>query len=271
MPCRKEAERALYEIVTHDDAPALDNKRLGANILTREEHGNAVDGEIRTKWRIGARPIEDLGQRDIRLDKLTEMGKDVCLLGIGKRAVETWRIHGRIVFLTKAKINSKFTYFKRRRIKMRAVIQRVSRASVVADGKQAGSIGRGLMVLLGVETADGPEVNMEEVDWLARKIAQMRIFADEAGLTNLAVSDVGGDILVVSQFTLFAKTKKGNRPSFIDAARPEVAIPYYEAFVAKLGEVTGREIPTGVFGADMKIDMEADGPVTIIIDTRDKQ
>ena len=154
---------------------------------------------------------------------------------------------------------------------MRAVIQRVGRASVVADGRQAGSIGHGLMVLFGVETADGPGVDAAEVEWLARKIAQMRIFADEAGLTNLSVGDVGGDILVVSQFTLFAKTKKGNRPSFIDAARPDLAIPYYEAFVKKLSEVTGREIPTGIFGADMKIDMEADGPFTIIIDTRNKE
>lgn len=154
---------------------------------------------------------------------------------------------------------------------MKAVIQRVSRASVVADGIQAGKIGKGLMVLLGVETTDGPDVDATEVEWLAKKVAQMRIFSDEAGQMNLSVSDVDGDILVVSQFTLFAKTKKGNRPSFIDAARPDVAIPYYEAFVKALRDATGREIPTGVFGADMKIDMEADGPVTIIIDTRDKQ
>lgn len=154
---------------------------------------------------------------------------------------------------------------------MKAVIQRVSRASVVADGTQAGQIGKGLMVLLGFETADGPDVDAAEVDWLAKKVAQMRIFSDEAGQMNLSVSDVDGDILVVSQFTLFAKTKKGNRPSFIDAARPDVAIPYYEAFVKALHDATGRAIPTGVFGADMKIDMEADGPVTIIIDTRDKQ
>lgn len=153
---------------------------------------------------------------------------------------------------------------------MKAVIQRVSRASVVADGAQAGRIGRGLMVLLGVEVADGPEVVMAEVAWLAQKVAQMRIFSDDEGHMNLSVADVGGDILVVSQFTLFAQTKKGNRPSFIDAARPDVAVPYYEAFVGELRRITGRDIPTGVFGADMKIDMEADGPVTIIIDTRNK-
>lgn len=153
---------------------------------------------------------------------------------------------------------------------MRAVIQRVSRASVVADGAQAGRIGRGLMVLLGVEVADGPEVDMAQVTWLAQKVAQMRIFSDGEGKMNLSVSDSGGDILVVSQFTLFAQTKKGNRPSFIDAARPDVAVPYYEAFVGELRRLTGREVPTGVFGADMKIDMEADGPVTIIMDTRDR-
>lgn len=153
---------------------------------------------------------------------------------------------------------------------MRAVIQRVSRASVVADGAQAGRIGPGLMVLLGVEAADGPGVDMAQVAWLAQKVAQMRIFSDEEGKMNLSVSDAGGDILVVSQFTLFAQTRKGNRPSFVDAARPDVAVPYYEAFVGELRRLTGRQVPTGVFGADMKIDMEADGPVTIIIDTRDR-
>ncbi len=153
---------------------------------------------------------------------------------------------------------------------MKAVIQRVSRASVVADGVQSGQIGKGLMVLFGVEVADGPDINMAEVTWLAQKIAQMRIFSDEAGLMNLSVADAGGDILVVSQFTLFAMTKKGNRPSFIEAARPDLAVPYYEAFTSELRRLTGRDIPTGVFGADMKIDMEADGPVTIIVDTRNK-
>ena len=144
---------------------------------------------------------------------------------------------------------------------MKAVIQRVNRASVTADGAQAGRIGAGLMVLLGVESADGPEVDTSEVAWL---------FSDADGHMNLSVADVGGDILVVSQFTLFAQTKKGNRPSFINAARPDVAVPYYEEFVAELKRLTGKDIPTGVFGADMKIDMEADGPVTIIIDTRNK-
>ena len=154
---------------------------------------------------------------------------------------------------------------------MRAVIQRVTHASVVANGVPTGAIGPGLMILLGVEVADGPEVSMADVLWLAQKVAQMRIFSDEEGLMNRSVQDIDGNILVVSQFTLFAKTKKGNRPSFIDAARPDVAVPYYEAFVRELENILGRKVPTGVFGADMQIDMQADGPVTIIIDTRDRQ
>ncbi len=173
------------------------------------------------------------------------------------------------------KISSKFTRLYRTPFaptsEMKAVIQRVSHASVVANGVPTGAIGQGLLVLLGVEVADGPEVNHAEVEWLAKKVAQMRIFSDNDGQMNLSLADVNGDILVISQFTLFAKTKKGNRPSFIDAARPNVAIPYYEAFVQSLHSITGRPIPTGVFGADIQIDMQADGPVTIIIDTRDKQ
>lgn len=154
---------------------------------------------------------------------------------------------------------------------MRAVLQRVTHASVVANGVPTGAIGPGLMILLGVEVADGPEVSMADILWLAQKVAQMRIFSDEEGLMNRSVQDIDGNILVVSQFTLFAKTKKGNRPSFIDAARPDVAVPYYEAFVRELENILGRKVPTGVFGADMQIDMQADGPVTIIIDTRDRQ
>lgn len=154
---------------------------------------------------------------------------------------------------------------------MRAVLQRVTHASVVANGVPTGAIGPGLMILLGVEVADGPEVSMADVLWLAQKVAQMRIFSDEERLMNRSVQDIDGNILVVSQFTLFAKTKKGNRPSFIDAARPDVAVPYYEAFVRELENILGRKVPTGVFGADMQIDMQADGPVTIIIDTRDRQ
>ena len=154
---------------------------------------------------------------------------------------------------------------------MRAVLQRVTHASVVANGVPTGAIGPGLMILLGVEVADGPEVSMADVLWLAQKVAQMRIFSDEEGLMNRSVQDIDGNILVVSQFTLFAKTKKGNRPSFIDAARPDVAVPYYEAFVRELENILGRKVPTGVFGAEMQIDMQADRPVTIIIDTRDRQ
>lgn len=154
---------------------------------------------------------------------------------------------------------------------MRAVIQRVSRATVTADGVETGRIGPGLMILLGVEAADEAEERRADICWLAQKVAQMRIFPDPDGHMNLSVGDVGGDIMVVSQFTLFAKTRKGNRPSFIDAARPEVAIPRYEAFVAELGRLTGKPVATGRFGADMKIDMEADGPVTIMVDTRNRE
>lgn len=154
---------------------------------------------------------------------------------------------------------------------MRAVIQRVRRASVTADGVETGRIGPGLMVLVGVEAADEAEERSADTGWLAQKVAQMRIFSDADDHMNLSVGDIGGDIMVVSQFTLFAKTKKGNRPSFIDAARPEVATPRYEAFVAELGRLTGKKIATGVFGADMRIDMEADGPVTIIVDSRNRE
>ncbi len=153
---------------------------------------------------------------------------------------------------------------------MRAVIQRVNRATVVADGELTGSIGKGLFILLGVEAGEDP-TKTDDLDWLAQKIVGQRIFSDEQGQMNLSLKDVDAEILVVSQFTLFAKTRKGNRPSFIDAARPETAVPLYEAFVKKLSELTGKEVPTGRFGADMKIDMEADGPVTIIMDTRRRE
>ncbi len=149
---------------------------------------------------------------------------------------------------------------------MRVIIQRVSQASVVADGQQAGQIGKGLFVLLGICPTD----TTDDIAYLTAKIASMRVFSDSAGLMNLSASDVGADILVVSQFTLFAKTRKGNRPSFIDAARPEVAIPLYEAFVSELSHITGRHVPTGVFGADMQISLVADGPVSIIMDSKQK-
>ncbi|NBV24855.1 MAG: D-tyrosyl-tRNA(Tyr) deacylase, partial [Proteobacteria bacterium] len=132
---------------------------------------------------------------------------------------------------------------------MRAVIQRVSQASVTIAGQVRGAIGCGLMVLVAVEDADTPE----DIEWLAGKIVRLRIFADDAGLMNRSVQDLGGDILVVSQFTLFASTKKGNRPSYLRSAKPEVAIPRYEALVAQLGRELGKPVATGEFGADMQV------------------
>lgn len=150
---------------------------------------------------------------------------------------------------------------------MRAVLQRVSSASCTVDGNITGQIGIGFLVLLGVEDADTPE----DLHWLAQKIAGMRVFGDENGLMNKALADVDGDILLISQFTLFAQTKKGNRPSFIRAAKPDKAIPLYEQMIKVLGELTGKPIATGIFGADMKISLLNDGPVTIVMDTRDKE
>lgn len=150
---------------------------------------------------------------------------------------------------------------------MRVVIQRVLEASVRIDGKSYSEIAQGLLVLVGVEDAD----TSEDADWLSKKIADLRIFSDTEGKMNLSVKDRQGDILVVSQFTLHASTKKGTRPSYIRAARPEVAIPLYEKFVSLLGMALGKEIKTGVFGADMKIALVNDGPVTIIIDSKIKE
>jgi D-tyrosyl-tRNA(Tyr) deacylase len=150
---------------------------------------------------------------------------------------------------------------------MKVVLQRVSEASVTIDGNVTARIGRGLLLLLGIEHEDGAE----DLDWLVKKIAAMRIFSDEAGLMNLAVGDVGGSFLVVSQFTLHASTKKGNRPSFIQAARPEQAIPLYEQFVQALQQTSGLEVQTGTFGADMKVALVNDGPVTIIVDSKNRQ
>lgn len=149
---------------------------------------------------------------------------------------------------------------------MRAVLQRVSEASVTIDGTTKGSIGKGLLVLLGIEDAD----TIDDVVWLSKKIVQMRIFGDDAGLMNLSVQDIGGDILLISQFTLHAATRKGNRPSFINAARPEKAVPLYEKMIARLGADLGKEIATGTFGADMKVGLVNDGPVTIVIDSRNE-
>jgi len=150
---------------------------------------------------------------------------------------------------------------------MRAVIQRVSEASVTIEGKIKSSTGPGLLILLGVEDAD----TQDDVDWLCKKISQLRIFGDEQGLMNLSVQDTGGEMLVVSQFTLHASTKKGNRPSFIRAAKADFAIPMYEKFVATLREVSGLNIGTGEFGADMKVALVNDGPVTITMDTKVKE
>jgi D-aminoacyl-tRNA deacylase len=150
---------------------------------------------------------------------------------------------------------------------MRAVIQRVSQASVTIEGEVKSQIGPGLLILLGIEDADGGE----DIDWLTKKIAQLRIFSDENGLMNLSVQDIKGQIIVVSQFTLHASTKKGNRPSFIRAARPEVAIPVYEKFVDALRATSGVEVQTGEFGADMKVALLNDGPVTIVMDTKEKE
>lgn len=147
---------------------------------------------------------------------------------------------------------------------MRAVVQRVSEASVRIGGAVRASIGPGLLILLGVEPAD----TEEDITWLTGKLARLRIFRDEQGLMNRSVRDIGGEALVVSQFTLYASTKKGNRPSFTDAARPEVAIPLYEAFVRRLEADLGRPVATGEFGADMQVMLVNDGPVTLWFDTK---
>ena len=150
---------------------------------------------------------------------------------------------------------------------MRAVIQRVSEAQVSIDGKKYSSIKKGLLVLLGIEEADV----LEDIIWLAAKISNMRIFEDEAGLMNKSVNDINGEALVVSQFTLFASTKKGNRPSFIKAAKPEYATKLYEIFCIQLEKEMSRTVKTGIFGADMKISLTNDGPVTIMVDTKMKE
>ncbi|MCP4441442.1 MAG: D-tyrosyl-tRNA(Tyr) deacylase [Aureispira sp.] len=150
---------------------------------------------------------------------------------------------------------------------MRIVLQRVSEASVTINGQVNSSIEKGLLLLLGIEPTD----SQEDVNWLCKKVLNMRIFNDAEGKMNLSVQDVGGDIIVVSQFTLHANTKKGNRPSFIRAARPETAIPLYESFVKKLEQLSGKTVGTGEFGAEMKVTLLNDGPVTIIIDSKQKE
>lgn len=150
---------------------------------------------------------------------------------------------------------------------MKAVIQRVSSASVTISEKIVAQIDNGLLVLVGIEDAD----SQEDIHWLSQKIVNLRIFGDEKGVMNLSVKDVDGDIIVVSQFTLHANTKKGNRPSYIKASKPEIAIPLYENFVQQMELELGKKIQTGKFGADMKVALENNGPVTIIIDSKKKE
>ncbi|ANI88384.1 D-tyrosyl-tRNA(Tyr) deacylase [Arachidicoccus ginsenosidimutans] len=150
---------------------------------------------------------------------------------------------------------------------MRALIQRVSQASVSIDGKIKSNIQRGVLILLGIEDAD----NDEDIIWLSNKIINLRIFNDEQSVMNLSLKDIDGDILLVSQFTLHAATKKGNRPSYIRAAKPDISIPLYEKMIAQLEKDSGKKIATGTFGADMQVNLINDGPVTIWIDTKNKE
>ena len=150
---------------------------------------------------------------------------------------------------------------------MRAVIQRVTHASVTIEGQKKAEIGNGFLILLGIEQSD----NQEDIDWLTHKIVGLRVFDDEAGIMNRNIQETGGDIIVVSQFTLMASYKKGNRPSWIKAAGHEVAIPLYNTFVKQLSEALGKPVGTGEFGADMKVGLLNDGPVTICMDTKNKE
>ncbi|WP_348799803.1 D-aminoacyl-tRNA deacylase [Flavobacterium adhaerens] len=150
---------------------------------------------------------------------------------------------------------------------MKTVIQRVSEASVTVDGNKIANIQTGLLVLVGIEDAD----SQEDIDWLCQKICNLRIFGDDNDVMNLSVKDVDGDIIVVSQFTLHASTKKGNRPSYIKASKPDIAIPMYEKFVLQIGKELGKKVQTGIFGADMKVALLNDGPVTIVMDSKNKE
>ena len=160
-----------------------------------------------------------------------------------------------------------FTSNKQPATSMRAVIQRVSKASVTIDGKIHSQIGNGLLVLLGIEDAD----TTEDIEWLSNKIVNLRIFDDAAGVMNESVLEKKGEIMLVSQFTLHASTKKGNRPSYIKASKPEIAVPLYEKMILQLSADLGKEIKSGVFGADMKIELLNDGPVTIVMDSKNKE
>ncbi len=150
---------------------------------------------------------------------------------------------------------------------MRVVIQRVSEASVKVDGHITGAIHKGLLVLIGVEDAD----TKEDIEWISSKIVNLRIFDDTAGVMNLSVKDIDGEVLLVSQFTLHAATKKGNRPSYIKASKPDIAVPMYEDLIDQLKHDLGKEITTGIFGADMKVQLLNDGPVTIVMDSKNKE
>lgn len=150
---------------------------------------------------------------------------------------------------------------------MKAVIQRVSQSSVTIHQKVVAQISEGLLVLIGIEDAD----NQEDINWLTSKIANLRIFGDENNIMNLSLKDINGEIIVVSQFTLHALTKKGNRPSYIKASKPEIAIPLYESFIKQMESELGKKVQTGEFGADMKVSLVNDGPVTILIDTKNKE
>jgi D-tyrosyl-tRNA(Tyr) deacylase len=150
---------------------------------------------------------------------------------------------------------------------MKAVIQRVSQSSVTVDNKIVAEIQKGLLILVGMEDAD----SQEDIDWLTAKIANLRLFADENNIMNLSVKEIDGEVIIVSQFTLHASTKKGNRPSYIKAAKPEIAIPIYENFISKMEFELGKKVQTGQFGADMKVALINDGPITINIDTKNKE
>ena len=160
-----------------------------------------------------------------------------------------------------------FRLFNFKTLLMKAIIQRVSSCSVTIDNKVVAVIQKGLLVLVGFEDAD----NNEDLNWLTLKIANLRIFGDENEVMNLSLKEVGGDMIIVSQFTLHANTKKGNRPSYIKAAKPETAIPLYESFIKQMENELGKKVQTGKFGADMKVALLNDGPVTIIIDTKNKE
>lgn len=150
---------------------------------------------------------------------------------------------------------------------MKTVIQRVSQASVTIDSKIVADIQKGLLVLVGIEDVD----TQEDINWLCQKITNLRIFGDENDVMNLSVKDIGGDIIVVSQFTLHASTKKGNRPSYLKASKPEIAIPMYENFVKQIEKELGKKVQTGIFGADMKVALLNDGPVTIMMDSKNRE